>query len=73
MSVVCPVYTQHQTFPDPVSTSHLAKALHADPLLRIRGHHTRRSMLEEEFEAIWESQRKHEVAMHARDRDGSFS
>jgi len=25
MSVVCPVYPQHQTFPDPVGISHLCQ------------------------------------------------
>ncbi|HEY2838849.1 MAG TPA: type II CRISPR RNA-guided endonuclease Cas9, partial [Pirellulales bacterium] len=37
----------------------LAKELEADPLRRIRGRHTRRDMLETEFELLWERQRKH--------------
>jgi CRISPR-associated endonuclease Csn1 len=38
---------------------HLAAAYQADSLVRIRGKHTRRDMYEQEFEVIWEEQRKH--------------
>ncbi len=37
---------------------HLAKALHSNPLHAIRGKHTRRDMLIDEFEQIWNSQRR---------------
>ncbi|HUY90615.1 MAG TPA: type II CRISPR RNA-guided endonuclease Cas9 [Pirellulales bacterium] len=37
---------------------HLAALQDSAPLERVRGKHTRRSMLEEEFEKIWESQRR---------------
>ncbi len=43
----------HQTLGE-----HLGK-LHQDPHCRIRKRHTRREMFEAEFEAIWETQRKH--------------
>jgi CRISPR-associated endonuclease Csn1 len=42
---------------------HLAKTLAEDRLCRIRGQHTRRSMLEEEFEQLWEAQRKHHPSL----------
>ncbi|MCC7476574.1 MAG: type II CRISPR RNA-guided endonuclease Cas9 [Pirellulales bacterium] len=38
---------------------HFAKKLSDSRLESVRGKHTRRSMYEEEFEAIWEAQRKH--------------
>jgi CRISPR-associated endonuclease Csn1 len=38
---------------------HLAKSIADNPHNRVRGHHTRRSMLEDEFEVLWEAQRKH--------------
>lgn len=39
--------------------AYLACALECNPAQRIRGQHTRRQMLLDEFEAIWEAQRKH--------------
>src|SRR5262249_34891578 len=38
---------------------HFAKALADDPLVPVRGIHTRRSMFEDEFELIWSAQQKH--------------
>jgi len=38
---------------------HLAERIAADPLQRIRGKHTRRSMLVDEFNRLWDTQAKH--------------
>ncbi len=37
---------------------HLSNSYAIDPLSRIRGKHTRRDMFEQEFDAIWEAQRR---------------
>ena len=42
---------------------HLAKALEANRLERVRGKHTRRSMFEDEFEQLWEAQREHHPSL----------
>lgn len=39
--------------------AHFAKALADNPLVPVRGKHTRRSMFEEEFELLWATQAKH--------------
>lgn len=42
---------------------HLAKQYTQDPLARIRGKHTRRQMLQAEFDAIWAAQQRHHAAL----------